>query len=35
MFTRLDQADGEGYTSRFVSNAELAEMRKGNAMGQT
>jgi len=35
MFTRIDQADGEGFSSRFVSNSELTEMRKGNAMGQT
>ena len=32
---RLDQADGEGFSSRYMSHAELKEQRRGNELGQT
>ena len=35
MFTRIDQADGEGFSTRWTSNAELAEQRRGYFLGQT
>ncbi len=34
-FTRIDQADGEGFTQRWTPNAEIAEKRKGYQLGQS